>query len=409
MFDSRDRERSDRLARARRRGRLLLLDPGSSTLTGAIAWWDSPEGAGGDESPTRLAGVASIPSRGLGAHGVTDAREFRRALRELVDKIEGSAKRGAVDEVLIGVQSRSLLCHHARGDAKVSGGRVAERDMVRALGRCARPPGVEDRAVLHALPVQYSIDDKDGILDPRDLAGRSLIADMLWNTVARPALEELAGSAEACGLKPAGFAAAPYAAGFACKEASPKGTGYACVDLGASATGVSLFLRGQCIHCSTLPLGGGRIVSRIANVLGLGLDEAELVRCGGRDGDAAGEVAEIVDAGLHGIFERIRDLLQEQEFYDMPGRAVLLGGGGARDRRAHEIASGILDCPVLRTRVRSVWWPSERANDPAYVGLQGLARLAREAPPDLRDLERSAAASVTGLVRRTAHWISDNW
>ena len=408
---SRDRQMLERLERARRRGRVLLLDPGSANLAGAMACWDAEEEEERRVSGIRtvLAGAATVPSRGTGVHGVNDVREFQRTLRELVDRVERRAKRGAVDEVLIAIQSRNLVSHHARGDARISGGAVSDRDVLKALSRCARPPGGSQRAILHAFPVQYSVDDRDGILDPRGLAGDSIIADIIWITVDRPALEELSRCAEACGLKPAGFVAAPYAAGFACADDRRAGTGYACVDLGASATGISIFLRGRCIHCSALPIGGSTVSARIAHVLNLDLEDAERARRGTGPGAKRPEVRLVSEEVMVRQLEQVRDLLMEEEFYQMPGRAVRLSGGGAKDPLALELASRILSCHVEPARARKVWWPSERAADPEFTGVQGLARFAREAPLDLRGLERALSGSVVGLVRRTVHWVASNW
>ncbi len=405
----RDRLMLERLERARRRGKVLLLDPGSATLCGAMACWDAEEEDQTLAIRTILAGAVSIPSRGMGVHGVNDVREFQRALRELVDRVERRAKRGAVDEVVIAIQSRSLVCHHARGDARISGDAVSDRDILKALSRCARPPGGSQRAILHAIPVQFSVDDRDGILDPRGLAGNSIIADIIWITVDRSALDELSRCAEACGLKPAGIVAAPFAAGIACADERQRGTGYACLDMGASATGVSMFLRGKCIHCSTLPNGGSGVAARISHVLGLDLEDAEKACKGGGPGGKRPEARWIVEEAHIRLFEQIRDLLMEEEFYHMPGRAVLLSGGGAKDPRVSGIAARILSCHVSPARARNVWWPSERAADPEFIGLQGLARFAREAPADLRGLERALSGSVVGLVRRTVHWVSSNW
>ena len=400
----------ERLERARRRGRVLLLDPGSATLGGAIACWDTEEEEEWHAPAVRtiLAGATTVPSRGMGVHGVNDVREFQRTLRELVDRVERRAKRGAVDEVLIAIQSRNLVSHHARGDARISGV-VSDRDVLRALSRCARPPGGPQRAILHAFPVQYSVDDRDGILDPRGLTGHSIIADIIWITVDRPALEELSRCAEACGLKPAGFVAAPYAAGFARLDERRTGTGYACLDLGASATGISIFLCGKCIHCSALPNAGSTVSARIANVLGLDLEDAERARRGAGPGAKRPEVQWISEEAMVRQLKRVRDLLTEEDFYEMPGQTVHLSGGGAKDPRALEYASRILECRVELTRARNVWWPSERAADPEFIGVQGLARFAREAPIELRELERALSGSVVGLVRRTVHWVASNW
>ena len=407
----RDPQMPQWIERARRRGRVLLLDPGSATIHGALARWDV-EAEAAAVAPVRrtiLAGFASVPSRGLGSHGVTDAAAFQRALREVVDRVESRARRGAVDEVLVSVQSRSLSCHHARGDARIAGDLVTERDILRALNRCARPPGGARRAVLHAMPVQFSVDDRDGIIDPRGLAGSSIIADLIWITVDRAPLDELHHCLEACGLKPAGFVAAPFALGFAGSGELRPGTGYACIDLGASATGVGVFLRHRCLHCSVLPMGGATIAARVAQTLGLDPEEAEKARRGGRAGKAFPEARPIIQNATRLLFAQVRALLEEVEFYQMPGRMVRLGGGGAHDPEVREIAAEILACPVGPVRAHNVWWPSEQAAEPEFIGLQGLALLARESPMELRDLERASAGSVVGMVRRTLQWVMSNW
>ena len=398
------------LERARRRGKLLLFDPGSATFCGAMACWDADEHERSSlGTRTILAGATVMPSRGMGVHGVQSVREFQRGLRELVEQVERRAKRGTVDEVLIAVQSRSLICYHARGDAKISGGVVTDRDVLRALSRCARPPEGQRHAILHALPVQFTIDDRDGILEPQGLTGSSIIADIFWVSVDRPVLDELSRCAKACGLKPAGFVAAPYIAGYACMDRLRKGGGYACLDLGASGTGVSIFLKDKCVHCSVLPIGGYGIVAGIAQKLGLNLDGAERFRRGTGPAGKQQEAREIVEDAAVRLFEGVRKVLEEEDFHQIPGGRVLLTGGGARDPRFLSIASRILACPVLPGRARNIWWPSEQATDPDVTVLQGLARYVREDPIDLRSLEHALSGSVVGLMRRTVHWVASNW
>ena len=406
----RDWQMLERLERARRRGKVMLFDPGSATFSGAMACWDAEED---DRSSlgrrTVLAGATVVPSRGMGVHGVQSVREFQRGLRDLVERVERRAKRGTVDEVIIAVQSRNLICHHARGDAKISGGEITDRDVLRALSRCARPPGGQQRAILHALPVQFSLDDRDGILEPQGLTGKSIIADIFWVSVDRPVVDELSRCAEACGLKPAGFVAAPYVAGYACMDRLRKGDGYACLDLGASGTGLSVFLKDKCIHCSVLPVGGFNIAARIARMLDLSLVDAERVRRGAGPAGKQLEARRIVEDATIRLFRRVRLALKREDFYQIPGGHVLLTGGGVRDPRFLSVASRILSCPVLPGRARKIWWPSEQATDPDVVILQGLARIVREDPIDLRSLEHAYSGSVVGLMRRTVHWMASNW
>ena len=90
----------------------------------------------------------------------------------------------------------------------------------------------------------------------------------------------------------------------------------------------------------------------ISHVLGLDLEDAEKARKGGGPGGKRPEARWIVEEAQIRLFEQIHDLLMEEEFYHMPGRAVLLSGGGAKDPRVSGIAARILSCHVSPARAR---------------------------------------------------------
>ncbi len=361
----------DRLARARQRKRIVLLDPDGRRATCAIIEWGS-EAAGSAARSGRpaVAAVYSCENDGYAGDRVSDMRAFERTLRGVFDTTEREARLGRVDELLVAVSDRDLGCHYGRGDARVSGGRVDERDMLRSMRRCARPKLGADEVILHALPVHYSLDDRDGIHNPRDLAGQRLTVDMVWITGRRGLLDDLSHCARGCGLRPAGFVARPYAAGLGCNPSTNRRAGgYACIDLGEGCTGVSMFLKGAVVFAGSAAAG----------------------------------------RNWPELFQEVKEQLAQAEFNEMPKRSVFLTGPGARGREVEEVATRILNCRVETGQPGGVWWPDEQAAAPESAALVGLARYVHSPIWEYWDYERKFAGGVSGVVQRTFRWMMKAW
>src|SRR5438876_243717 len=71
---------------------------------------------------------------------------------------------------------------------------------------------VRDRAVLHLLPVGYSLDETKGVRDPRGMLGKEFGIDMHMMSVDLAVTRNLMLAIESCHLEVAAMAASPYAA-----------------------------------------------------------------------------------------------------------------------------------------------------------------------------------------------------
>lgn len=405
IWDPGDRQVLERLARARRRGRVAVVDPGSAKIAMGIARWD-PEEAVGEERQAQLAlaGAESVSTEGYVAGEMRDLRSFERSLREVIDTVERRAGCGRVDDVVIAVDG-GIGCHYARGDAAVTGNKVTERDMLRAMRQCGRPVLDAHSMALHALPVHYSLDDRDGIADPRGLTGKRITVDVVWLTVRRGAVRELETCARNCGLRPVGFVAKPYATALGCTS-EERGT-IACVDMGATTTGASVTVNGKCVFADSIRLGGADVTETISRDLGIDLPEAEAKKRGST-GDGDPEVRAIVVRALRGSMIEVRKMLERAEFSQVPGRIVRLSGGGSNCAGVRE-AARVLDCKIERGLPRGVWWPSADAARPEYTTLAGLARFARRNEPECWEYQHGLQGSVVGIIGRTMRWMREAW
>ncbi len=401
-----ERAIGERIGRVRRRGRVALLDPGGGKIAWAIASWN-PDHAGNGFATDRLSisAAGSVPPDGYTAGEILDMEDFERALRRVIDMVEGQANCGRIDDVLIAVDGRDLNCHYARGDAAISGQVVTERDMFRAMRCCPKPNIFKDKVLLHALPVHYTIDDRDGIVDPRRLAGQRLTVDVVWVSIRRAIIDELSRCITGCGLKPAGFVAKPYATGLGCHMDTARGG--ACVDFGASTTGVSVFLKGQCVYASSLNKGGNDVTAAIAKGIEIDFAEAEQRKRALKTGGDP-KVAEIMAREMQELFRGIRLLLDQADFREVGSGTIRLTGGASRIADIQDMAiyfgHKVETCPP-----RGVWWPSEDAAKPENATLAGLARFAREATLEIWDYDRMLSSSVTGFANRTFRWMGEAW
>ena len=108
-----------------------------------------------------MIGAANTRSRGMAFGEIAAMEECERAVRTA---IQGAQKMAGlrVDHVIVwfsGGRPRSYGC---TGEVEVEDGAVAERDIGHVLAACEIPDYGHNRDALHALPVNFALDDRSG-------------------------------------------------------------------------------------------------------------------------------------------------------------------------------------------------------------------------------------------------------
>ena len=136
----------------------------------------------------------------------------------------------------------------------------------------------DGRAVLHSLPVGYSIDGVDGIRDPRGMLGSRFGVDMHVATTDIAAARNLMLAVERCHLDVEAMVASPYVAGLAVLADDEADLGSAVVDMGAGTTTMAVFLGGRLVHLEGFALGGHHVTMDIARGLNARVADAERIK-----------------------------------------------------------------------------------------------------------------------------------
>ncbi|MEM9755285.1 MAG: cell division protein FtsA, partial [Pseudomonadota bacterium] len=312
---------------------------------------------------------------------------------------------------------------------------VAQSDVARALAACDVPDIGPGREVLHAQPVNFALDHRSGLSDPRGQVGNRLSCDIHMLTVDGPAIEHVLYCVKRCDLELAGLAAAPYVAGISSLVEDEQELGAACIDMGGGTTGVSIFMRRHMIFAESVRLGGEHVTSdisqalqvpmnvaerlktRFGGVVATGMDDRELIELEGDTGDwhhdrrrvSRAELIGVIRPRVEEILEEVRARLDAAGFEHLPSRRVVLTGGASQLPGLDGLATRILGDQVRLGRPLRVAGLPQSASGPAFSAAVGLALFGAHPQDEWWDFDVPAERMPARSLRRAVRWFRDNW
>ena len=295
----------------------------------------------------------------------------------------------------------------------------------------------EGRAVLHSLPIGYSIDAGNGISDPRGMLGSRFGVDMHVATTDVAAARNLMLAVERCHLVVEAMAASPYAAGLSVLADDEADLGAAVVDMGAGTTTSAVFLGGRFAHSDGFALGGHHVTMDIARGLNTSVADAEQIKtfygsvlAGGsdeRDMITVPPVSEdereqpqfvprsvlvqIIKPRVEEILEMLRDRLAASSFAAERRGSVILTGGASQMAGLPELATRILDRPVRIGRPLGIAGLPDAARGGAFAAATGLLVYPQAAQLEYFENrgKRYLSNGTGGYFARVGQWLRESF
>ncbi|KEO51289.1 cell division protein FtsA [Thioclava pacifica] len=424
---------------AMQRGVIALLDIGTSKIACLVLRFDSPngpeeEGSLAGHAAVRVIGAATTRSRGVRFGEIDAMAETERAIRTAVQAAQKMANT-RVDHVIACFAGAEPRSYGLAGEIEVQGDQVTECDVSRVLAACDMPPIGAGREVLHAQPVNFALDHRSGLGDPRGHAGQRLAVDMHLLTVEETAIQNLIYCIRRCDLELAGIASSAYVSGISSLVEDEQELGSACVDMGGGATGVSIFMKKHMIYADAVRLGGDHVTRDIAaglqvpmsvaeriktfhgGVVATGMDDREMIELGGNSGDWEKDRRQISRAELIGIMrprveeilEDVRAILDGAGFEHLPSKQIVLTGGASQIPGLDGLAARILGQNVRLGRPMRVQGPPQAATGSGFSSVVGLALFAAHPQDEWWDFEMPPETMGGRSLRRAIRWFRDNW
>ena len=344
-----------------------------------------------------VVGFAHTGARGTKAGGVVNLAEAEDAIRHAVDTAERMAS-VEIESVVLSISAGRLSSDLFAAEIDVAGSAVSAGDIARVLAAGGRQSRRDGRAVLHSLPVSYSIDGANGIRDPRGMLGSRFGVDMHIATADIAAARNLILAVERCHLSVEAMVASPYVAGLSALADDEADLGAAVIDMGAGTTTMAVFLGGRFVHCEGFALGGLNVTMDIARGLNTGIadaeriktlygsvliagsDEADMIAVPPIGGDereqpqfvSRASLAHIVKPRVEEILEMVRDRLAVSLFAGESRGRVILTGGASQLNGLPELAARILGRPVRSGRPLGIAGLPDAAKGAAFAAAAGL-------------------------------------
>ena len=441
LYRSQQMMRSMRRA-AMQRGVVAVLDVGSSKIACLILRFDGPErfpdesgiGSLAGQSSFRVIGAATTRSRGMRLGEIHAMQETERAIRTAVQAAQKMAS-VRVDHAIVAFSGGQPRSYGLAGEIGLDGGIAEEGDVARVLAACDVPPYGDDREVLHAQPVNFALDHRSGLRDPRGQIGNRLACDMHMLTVDARVIHNILYCIKRCDLELAGLASSAYASGLASLVEDEQELGAACIDMGGGTTSVSIFLKKHMIFADTVRLGGDHVTSDISKglqvsagtaeriktfhggVVATGMDDREMIELGGDSGDwerdrrtvSRAELIGIMRPRVEEILEEVRACLDAAGFEHLPSQQIVLTGGASQSPGLETLAPKILGQQVRIGRPLRVQGLPQAATGAAFSGVVGACLFAAHPQDEWWDFEIPADGMAGRSFRRAVKWFKDNW
>ncbi|MGJ8584509.1 MAG: cell division protein FtsA [Marinosulfonomonas sp.] len=427
---------------ALQRGVIAILDIGSSKIACLILRFDGPDefgeadgiGSMAGQSSFRVIGAATTRSRGVRFGEIDAMQETERAVRTAVKSAQSMAN-VRVDHVIACFSGAGPRSYGLAGEVELHDSVVTEEDVSRVLASCDVPDFGEGREALHAQPVNFALDHRSGLGDPRGQIGNRLAADMHLLTVDASVVQNILYCIKRCDLDLAGLASSAYVSGISSLVEDEQELGAACIDMGGGTTGISIFIKKHMIYSDCVKMGGDHVTSDISKglqipfataeriktfyggVVATGMDDREMIEIGGDTGDWEHDRRSVSRAELIGIMRpRVEEILEEVRlrldaagFEHLPSQQIVFTGGASQIPGLDGLAPKLLGQQVRIGRPLRVQGLPQAATGAAFAASVGLCLFAAHPQDEWWDFDIPSERYPARSLKRAVKWFKDNW
>lgn len=427
---------------AMQRGVVAILDVGTSKIACLVLKFDGFEaerdadgvGPMAGQSSFKVIGAATTRSRGVRFGEIAVMNETERAIRTAVQAAQKMAN-VRVDHVIACFSGAEPRSYGLAGEWELQDSVVTEQDVARVLSACDVPDFGDGREILHAQPVNFALDHRSGLGDPRGQIGHRLACDMHMLSVDASVVQNLLYCIKRCDLELAGIASSAYVSGISSLVEDEQELGAACVDMGGGATGISIFMKKHMIFADSVRMGGDHVTSDISKGLQVplvvaeriktkhggvhatGMDDREMIEMGGDSGDWEKDRRQISRTELIGIMRpRVEEILEEVRarldvagFDSLPSQQIVLTGGASQIPGLDGLASRILGQRVRMGRPLRVQGLPQAATGAAFSSAVGLCLFAAHPQDEWWDFDIPTERYPARSLKRAFRWFKDNW
>ena len=318
------------------------IDIGTTSATCLIADFDETR------ERFHVLGMGQHAARGVKKGLVTDLEKTELAVLNAVNQAEKKAGT-TIQNVVINISGKHLMSELIALSAKLPQQVVTDDDINGLVLRASQVDAKSPFDVIHAFPLQHTLDSTKGIKDPRGMMGHTLTSKIHVITSDRQVLKNLLQVVHRCHLNTRSVIVSSVASGYAVLTEDEMERGVTLIDIGGDTIEVSYFYEGNVIHTLSVPLGGLHISNDIAHGFQIPLKDAERLKILYGSAIETGDddklllplkgadhkplkkriLTQIIKPRVEEIFKVLKARLEASNMYKISGKRIVLTGGGS--------------------------------------------------------------------------------
>ncbi len=377
-----------------------VIDIGSSKISCVVARL-TPRAQGrslkGRSHATQVLGFGYGRAMGIKNGIITDLDLAEKSIRAVLSIAEKQAGL-TIESIIVNVSAGELGSQAFSASVSLGGQEVEKADLAKVLKSVNEASVKKDRSIIHAIPIGFSLDGQNGVLEPIGMVGESLGVDVVVISAKTLPMRNIELALNRCHIQVQAFIATPYASALSTLVDDEAQLGVACVDFGGATTSVSVFNEGKIVYCDSISMGGDSISLEIARTLSISIEDAERIKTiyasvlpgqadereliaitpiGASEGEAPNAITRatlnrIVRPMVEEILEAVRDRMIFASMMDISGRRFVLTGGASELTGLSELARRILSRHVRMGRPLGIASLPEVAKGSAFATIAGM-------------------------------------
>lgn len=368
------------------------LDIGSTAVRIAVG---QRVAVGGDEE-FQIVAAAEIPASGISKGIIASIEDATAAVSACMEKAE-RVLGAPLERAWVGISGLHILTEDSRGVVAVGkpNGEITEEDVERAIEAARTVATPLNYEILHVIPKSFTVDGQSNIKDPVGMTGIRLEVDAQIIQGLSSQIKNLTKCIYRTGFDIEDLVLSILATSETVATPRQKELGVAVVNIGGSTTSYAIFEEGDLLTTGIIPIGSDHITSDIAIGLRTSIDVADRVKIehgiafskniakkdefnleelGGEDELVSRKyVAEIIQARMEELFERLDRELKKIGRSGMLPSGVIFTGGGAKLPGLVDLAKEKLRLPASLGYPGGVSSVLDRVSDLSFAAAVGLA------------------------------------
>lgn len=394
------------------------VDVGSTTIRVAIGQISSD----GESRPKiQILGAIEVASEGVQKGIVTSIEDTVSSVSSALEQVERLTGM-PIESAWIGMGGADIFPQASRGVVAVakSDGEIAEEDVERAVeaARAVAPP--LNYEMLHIVPRGFSVDGQTGIKDPVGMTGIRLEVDtqIIYGLSAH--VKNYTKAVYRTGIDIDDLIISILATGDVVSTPRQQDLGVAVVNIGGSVTSLVVYEEGEIVHVITLPIGSSHVTNDLAIGLKTSIDIAERVKInygnclsgeirktekidlekiGAEKSEDVSKrfIAEIVEARMTEIFEKIDQELETINLSGLLPAGIIFTGGGSKLEGLTDLAKEVLRLPTSLGYPIDIISSTDKINDLSFATAIGLVKWGAGLQPKGRKMGKKFAFSEKAI------------